>query len=204
MESFNSPKFEYRPELDPSVVEYQPVDRLAELMRLLYKGERDLVATDLSGLEDDLYRLMRGMNCYFGLLAEAELSRELVHWGKNYEEQRKLLKDILGPRRVTSLENWGDDLLQSRGRANRSDKRTGVRGVVVGQVFLDFYRFSVSDRYPESANMDAEKLAERINARRKNWDEVEKGVKNPTPCSGEMMALILHYIRSDEMTDWKK
>lgn len=199
MEILIRPRFES--EVGLKDTEHSSVDRLTELMGLLYEGKRDLVESDLFGLKETLRELFveRGSGFFY------EVTRtESTDWGKNYAQQRKKLEAVLGSERVTALEEWGAELLERRGRGKKVDKSSRLKGVVVGQVVLDFYRFVASELWPKAAKMDAPELVEKLNSRMRNWRGEGGKVKNPTPCSGEMVALILNYLRTGEKADWRR
>src|SRR3989344_6171855 len=188
------PGFEYRPELGPNRVERQPVDRFGELMKrlLVTEGEKPLVLEDIAGMEEMFREVMEARGFKFEVF-----SPEQFGGGKNYETQRGNLVKVVGEETVTALEAWGKQLFEAAGRKTH-DAKTGKRGVVVAQVVLDLYRFAAKLRTQTHEVTKAEETVEKLNKRIENWKG--KGTRNPSGCSGEIMARAIDWMQTGEMT----
>ena len=187
------PEFEYRPELGPNRVERQPVDRFGELKRLLLtEGERPLVSSDIAGMEEMFVEVLMKRGFSFEVFAADKSGG-----GKNYEVQRGNLVKIVGEPTVLVLEDWGEQLFEAAGRKTH-DAKTGKRGIVVAQVVLDLYRFAAKLRTQTHEVTKAEETVEKLNKRIENWKG--KGTRNPSGCSGEIMARVIDWMQTGEMT----
>ena len=188
------PEFEYRPELGPNRVERQPVDRFGELMKrlLLTEGEKPLVLEDIAGMEEMFREVMEARGFKFEVF-----SPEQFGGGKNYETQRGNLVKVVGEETVTALEAWGKQLFEAAGRKTH-DAKTGKRGIVVAQVVLDLYRFAAKLRTQTPEVTKAEETVEKLNKRIENWKD--KGTRNPSGCSGEIMARVIDWMLTGEMS----
>ena len=189
------------PETFEPEVEYQPLDSLAPVMRRLLAEEPPQIG-ELEPLRVALVDMFLERGAKFEWL---EQFREYgLPWGKNYAEQLKWLQGhIFNVETVTNLESWGAGLLESRGRKIKRDKATERKGVVMGQVVLDFFRFCCDKSmggYDKMGLMGTERLAGRLRDRMDNWKRKFSDFPlNPTPCSGEILALGLHWISAGEM-----
>lgn len=184
------------PEYDEPGAEYQPVDRFAELKKkLLTEGEKPLVPADIAGMEEEFREVMEAREFRFNVFAS-----EQSGGGKNYDVQRENLLRVVGEETVAKLEEWGEKLLEAAGRKTR-DHSTGRTGIVVAQVALDLYRFAAKlrtqDREHNTDHQRAVETIDKTNKRIENW-RVDSG--NPSGCSGEIMARVVDWMLTGEMT----
>ena len=98
---------------------------------------------------------------------------------------------------VLVLEDWGEQLFEAAGRQTH-DAKTGKRGIVVAQVVLDLYRFAAKLRTQTPEVTKAEETVEKLNKRIENWKD--KGTRNPSGCSGEIMARVIDWMLTGEMS----
>lgn len=190
------PEFEYRPELGPNKVERQPVDRFDELKRIfLTEGEKPLVSADIAGMEELFTEVLRARGFSFEVFRP-----EQSGGGKNYEVQRKNLVKIAGETTVTDLEEWGEQLFEAAERETH-DASTGKTGIVIAQVVLDLYRFAAKlrtqDRENNNDHQRAVETTDKLNKRIVNW---KAGSGDPSGCSGEIMARVIDWMLTGEMT----
>ncbi len=186
------PEFERRPELGPNRVERRPVDRFEQLKHLLLtEGGRPLVSADIAGMEEAFTEVMKARGFSFEIFAP-----EQSGGGPNYEVQRGNLVKVAGEETVAALEGWGETLFNAAGRKTH-DKSTGKRGIVVAQVVLDLYRFAAKLRTQTPEVTKAEETVEKLNKRIENWKG--KGTRNPSGCSGEIMARVIDWMLTGEM-----
>ncbi len=189
------PEFEYRPELGPKGVERQPVDYFGELKRLLLtEGERPLVSSDIAGMEDAFTEVLLARGFSFEVFTP-----EQSGGGKNYEVQRGNLVKAVGEPTVAALEDWGEQLFEAAGRKTH-DASTGRTGIVVAQVVLDLYRFAAKLRPQKPEISKALETVVKLNQRIANWHSTEGGTKNPSGCSGEIMARVIDWMLTGEMS----
>lgn len=193
-----APKFEYRPELGPNDAERQPVDRFDELKRIfLTEGKKPLISEDIAGMEEMFVEVLTQRGFEFGVI-----SPEKSGGGKNYDVQRGNLVKVVGEPTVAELEEWGGKLFEVAGRKTH-DKSTGKTGIVVAQVVLDLYRFAdklrTQDRENNNDHQRAVEVIEKLNDRIRNWHDKSGGVKNPSGCSGEIMARVIDWMLTGEM-----
>lgn len=194
-EAPKSPVFEYRPELGEPGPESTPVDRFGDLKRVLVtEGKRPLVSADIAGMEEMFREVMEERGFKFEVFAENGSGG-----GKKYSEQRANLLKVVDEETVTALEDWGERLFEVADRGTH-DKSTGKTGVVVVQVVQDLYRFAAGVTKSDEKMTASERLAKRFNDRIANWHSTEKGIKNPSGCSGEIMARVIHWMQTGEMT----
>src|SRR3989344_3488405 len=187
------PDIESRTEKDPSRPELTSVDRFGELKRLLLtEGERPLVSSDIAGMEEMFGEVLMKRGFSFEVFAADKSGG-----GKNYEKQRGNLVKIVGEPTVLVLEDWGEQLFEAAGRKTH-DAKTGKRGIVVAQVVLDLYRFAAKLRTQTHEVTKAEETVDKLNKRIENWKG--KGTRNPSGCSGEIMARVIDWMQTGEMT----
>lgn len=190
---------EGRPERGPRRAELVPVDRFAELMDKLTEGRRHLVSADIGGMEDEFREVMEERGFVFEVI-----SPEKSGGGPNYEVQRANLVTAfgggeIGEERVAALEQWGERLFDEAGRGTH-DHSTHKKGVAIPQVVLDLYRFAArlrtQDKKQNNDRQRAVETAEKLNERVRNWNG---GGKDPSPCSGEMIAKVVDWMLTGEM-----
>lgn len=186
------PEFEFRPELGSRKAERQPVDRFDELKRLLLtEGGKPLVSADIAGMEEMFTEVMRARGFSFEIFTP-----EQSGGGKNYDVQRENLVKVAGETTVTELEEWGEQLFEAAGRKTH-DASTGKTGIVVAQVALDLYRFAAKLRTQTPEVTKSEETVEKLNKRIENWKG--RGTKNPSGCSGEIMARVIDWMLTGVM-----
>lgn len=191
----SDPDFESRPERGPVWVERAPVDRFGNLKRILdTEGERPLVSADIAGMEEMFVEVLKARGFKLEVFTENGSGG-----GKNYREQKANLLLAVDAETVQALEDWGEQLFKAAGRSTH-DKSTGKTGIVVVQVVQDLYRFAAGVTLSDEKMTASERLAKRFNDRIANWHSTDKGIKNPSGCSGEIMARVIHWMQTGKMT----
>jgi|CXWL01.1.fsa_nt_gi hypothetical protein len=176
--------------------EFEPVDRFAELKRLLRtEGNKPLVSADIAGMEEMFVEVLRASGFAFEIIPP-----EKSGGGPDYEVQRGNLIKVAGEETVAALEAWGEGLFAAAERKTH-DKKTGKSGVAIAQVVLDFYRFAAKlrtqDRENNNDHQRAVETVEKLNERIRKWNDGEMG--SPSPCSGEIMAKVVDWMLTGEM-----
>lgn len=189
---------EGKPEHGPMGMEVTPPNRFDDLKRILAtEGEEPLQSADLAGMEEMFEGVLKERGFEFGVI-----SPEKSGGGKKYDVQRENLVKVVGETTVIELEGWGEKLFSEAGRKTY-DVSTGKTGVVLAQVVLDLYRFAARLRTQEEPNTDQQRTLEtvtKLKKRIKNWHDKSDGVKNPSGCSGEIMAKVIDWMLTGEMT----